>query len=306
MRANTNRGPAEVVLAKIDRVERRVPGFGASTKNICLGDRVIVQSKLGDKVLGVADVLYALVLLVPRFSDEENIFVGAVDLAEGRDEACLVAVADVVLAAACEVGAIDLWIKRHLRGVDVGAVLFFRQTECEDRAVSQHLRSLLLDRFVVRNPDWTETEHAHLPGIPIGEAIKAENLVEFTVTPAVPADVLGAACKSLRRHQLGEDLLTPDELEKIGVPDTLVIVILDAAPTLVLEELDGLAHDLDRCVVLIMPTVLVRIEQHKSPMRQRRSGKAALSMAVCRGMPQAAGTGHGRHSDRLRMSATGQ
>ena len=137
VRADTDRRPAEVVLAEVDRVERRIPGLRAARENLGIGDRVIVQGELGYIILRVDDVLDALVFLVPRLGDEENVIVGAVDLAEGRDQARLVAVADVVLAAAGEICAIILRVQRHVRRVDIGPVLLFRQAEREDRTVSQ-------------------------------------------------------------------------------------------------------------------------------------------------------------------------
>ena len=47
-----DRGPAEVVLADVDRVERRVPGFVAARKDVVLGDRVVVQLELRTRTTG--------------------------------------------------------------------------------------------------------------------------------------------------------------------------------------------------------------------------------------------------------------
>ncbi len=258
--ADADRGPAEVELADVDGVERGVPGLAAAREDVGVRDRVVVQRKLGDVVLRVADVLDALVLLVARIDDEEHVVVGVADPAEGRDQGRLVAVADVVLAAAGEVGAVRLRHQRHLGRVDVGAVLLLRQAEREDMPLAQQPGGLLFDGLVVRDPDRAEPEHGHLPRVPVGEAVEAEYFVEFAVSPAVPAHAFGAVRIGRRRHQLGKDLLPCDELQEVGVPGALVVVFLDALEPLVLEELDGLAHDFGRGLVRIRAIVLLRIE----------------------------------------------
>src|SRR5210317_1149456 len=103
---------------------------------------------------------------------------------------------------------------------------------------------LFLDRLIVGDPDWSETQHADLPGVPVSEAVEAEDFVEFAVTPAVPAHAFGATRVGRWRHQLGEDLLASDELQKVRIPGALVIVLLDTSQSLVFEELNGLLHDL--------------------------------------------------------------
>ena len=57
MRANADGGPAQIVLADVDRVERGVPRGLPFRENVRFGDGIIVQRKVGDIVLRLrADV----------------------------------------------------------------------------------------------------------------------------------------------------------------------------------------------------------------------------------------------------------
>src|SRR6056300_1133948 len=133
---HADRGPAQIVLAEIDRVQRRIPCFPATRENVGVSDWVIVQRVLSDEVLRVTYIFYALVILVPWVDDEENVIVAAIDLAEGRDQARFVGIANVVLATACEVAAVVLREERHLRRIDISAVLLFGQAERENVTVA--------------------------------------------------------------------------------------------------------------------------------------------------------------------------
>ena len=256
--ADADRRPAEVVLADVDGVERRVPGVLPLREDVGFGDRRVVQGEIRDVGLAVDDVLDALEFLVLRVDREEDVVLGACDLSEGRDERRLVGVADVVLLAPRPVAAVALGHQLHFRRVDVGAVGALGEPECEDPALLEQARRALLDRLVAAHPDRPQPEHGDLPGVPVGEAVEAEDLGELAVATGIPA-AIGAAVAGWR-EQGREDPLRFHELEEIGIPDPIAIVLLEAAFPLPLEERDGLSHHLAGAFIRVLPVGVFRVE----------------------------------------------
>ncbi|TMA35623.1 MAG: hypothetical protein E6J79_14715 [Deltaproteobacteria bacterium] len=218
-----------------------------------------MQGELGHEILAVDDVLHALVLLVRRIDDEEDVFTGPRELSERRHHRCLVGVSDVVLAAARAVRPFAGRRQRHLGGVHVGPVLLLGEAEGEDAAVPELLCGAALQGLVAAHPDGAEAEHGDLPGVPVLEAVEREDLPELADPPGVPAR-LGSAVAGGRAHGR-EDPLVLHELEKVGVPDPCVVVLLQAALTLPLEERDGPQHHLPRAFVGIRAPVLPGIQE---------------------------------------------
>jgi len=244
MGADADRCPAEIELADVDGVEGRVPGVGARGEHLLLGDRIGAQGELGDVHLGLDDVLHALVVRVVRSDREEDVLAGVRVLSEDAEQRGLVAVADVVLATVRLVGAIGHLCEHHLARVEVGAMGLLRQAEAEDATVEQVLCGALLDLRSIGHPQRSEAEDADLPGVPVGEPVEAEDLVENTVPAGVPARI-GIVDRVLGGRQHGrEDTVLFDEVEEVAVPASLVVVLLETDLALRLEELDGLLHDL--------------------------------------------------------------
>ena len=57
MRANPDRGPAQVVLANGYCTERSIPGLAAHRENVFFVNGVVMQFVLGDIVLGIYNIL---------------------------------------------------------------------------------------------------------------------------------------------------------------------------------------------------------------------------------------------------------
>ena len=115
------------------------------------------------------------------------------------------------------------------------------QAEGKYAPLRERLRRLPLDRFVLAHPDRAQAQDRDLPGVPVGQPVEGDDLVELAVAVGVPPRVgIGAVLGG--RQQSGKDLILFDEIKILPVPDPLVIVILDAAKTLSFEEVDGLQH----------------------------------------------------------------
>ena len=188
--ADADRREAEVELADVDRVEGRVERLGAGVHEVGFGDRVVVQAKLADEHLPGHHVLDQLVVVVVAVGGEEDVAVGALHVgapAEHRDDAGLVAVADVVLAAVGREAALAVGLQDHVGGVDVGAVLLLREAEGEDRALVEQLRGAPADRGVGALPHRAEPEDRHLPRVPVGQPVEGGDLVEGADAGGVPA-----------------------------------------------------------------------------------------------------------------------
>ena len=141
-----------------------------------------------------------------------------------------------------------------------------RETESENAAVFEGARGALLDRFVAAHPDRAEPENRHLPGVPVLEAVEAEDLGELADPPGVPAGVRGTVAG--RRAHRREDPLARHEVEEVPVPAARVVVLLQPALSLLLEEVDGLAHHLARAVVGIAAGEPLRVAGSMAYLRE--------------------------------------
>ena len=106
----------------------------------------------------------------------------------------------------------------------------------------QQLRGLLLERLVGTHPDRSQPEDGHLPGVPVGQPVEAEDLVELAVAPGVPARVRPAIGSG--RQQVGEEFFLLLEFDEIRVPDALVVIFFDFLPAFFFKEGDGFEHHL--------------------------------------------------------------
>lgn len=235
---HADRSPAEVVLADIDRVERRVPGVVALVQDVGLGERVVVEVELADVVLAMYRVLDQPVVRVLRIGDEEGVSVAIGHLAEDRNRCRLVGIADVVLAARRGVAAVRQRRHDHVRGVDVGAVFPFRQSEGEDVAVGEQALGPGLRILVAAHPDRADAEHRHLIDVPVAQAVEAGNFGKAADPPGVPDRVLAFLAVSGGRHQRGEGALPLAEFDEARIPDGAVVVLLEPGQHLSLEEGD--------------------------------------------------------------------
>ena len=132
------------------------------------------------------DFFHALVVRVVGAHHEEHILVGVFDFAKGRHQRRAIAVADIIFAPVREVGAIVLTLQDHTGGVDVGPMGAFTQAKGKDTALLKKCGCLLFHPFVGAHPDRAQTQNGDLPGVPIAESIKPENLVVLTDAPHVP------------------------------------------------------------------------------------------------------------------------
>ena len=210
------------------------------------GDRVAVQGVLGHVVLGVDDVFDALVVFVLRVDREKDVVAGFRILAEGRHQGGLVGVADVVLAAVGHVAVPAQGGEHHLGGVEVGAVGFFGQAEGEYAPFVEEPGGLFFDRLVVAHPDGSQAQDGHLPGVPVGQPVEAEDFVEVAVALGVPANVRVSPAVCGWCQQGGKDLVFLNEFDKVGVPDPLMVVLLELGLAFVFEKGDGFFHDIPR------------------------------------------------------------
>ncbi len=104
-----------------------------------------------------------------------------------------------------------------------------------------------------------EVEDGHLPGVPVAQPVESQDLVELAIAPRVPTAV-GCAVQG-GREQRGEQALALDELEEVGVPGTVVVVLLDALQPARLEPGDRLVHDVARPIIRVEAVVVMGIEQ---------------------------------------------
>ena len=190
--ADADGRPAEVVLADVDRVEGGVPGVPARGQDVGLGDRVVAQGVLGDIGLAVDDVLRPARSCGgdSRPQRTRSRLYPAI-LPKVETIGGLVAVADVVLLAVGQIGAVGLWGQRHLGRVDVGPVVPLRKAEGKDGPVLEQRGGPLLEGFVGAHPDGAEAENGDLPGVPVVKAVEGEDLVELAVAVRVPSAVIG-------------------------------------------------------------------------------------------------------------------
>ena len=149
---------------------------------------------------------------------EEDVAVGALDVgaaAEDGDEPGGVAVADVVLGAAGPEAAVAVGLQEHVGGVDVGAVGLLGQAEREHLALGEEFGGAGAGGGVVALPDRAEAEDGDLPGVPVVEAVEAEDLVEGGDPGGVPALVARPAGVGGRGQEGREQALLGGEGEEV-------------------------------------------------------------------------------------------
>ena len=156
---------------------------------------------------------------------EEDVFVGFRILGKGGNQGRFVAVADVVFAPIGTVLAVPHGRQGHVAGIQVGTVLLFRKPEGENTAVFQQPSRLLFDRLVISHPNGPQTQDAHLPGVPVGQAVETEDLIEIHIAIGTPTASLPTVWGW--RQQTGKNTLLFNELEKTVIPDPLVIVLFE-------------------------------------------------------------------------------
>ncbi len=152
---HTDGGRADVELADVHGIERRIPGLRAPGEDVVFGDGVIMQGEVGYVLLVGDDVLLQLIGLVAVVGDKEGVVVRAVlDLAQGGDHLGLVAVADVVLLAVGHPGAVAFRGQGRLGGVDVRAMGPLGKAEGEDRPFLEQLGRLLFGLSRLGSSRW--------------------------------------------------------------------------------------------------------------------------------------------------------
>ena len=232
--------------------------------------RVVLQPELADEVLRVDDVLDQPVLRVPAVGREEDVAVGALDVgaaAEDGHHAGEVAVADVVLAAGRGEAAVARGREHHVRRVDVRAMLFLGEAEREDRAVVEQLGRAAPGGGVLALPDRAEPEDRDLPRVPVRQPVEAGDLAERGDASGVPALVRVAAGLGRGGQHRREDALALHELQEVGVPGALVVMLLERRLAAGLEELDRRQQCAPGGFVELLGAVGARIEE-----RARRDG----------------------------------
>ena len=135
-----------------------------------------------------------------------------------------------------------------------------RQAKRKHLALLEQLRRPALESFVRALPNRAETQDGHLPGVPVAQPVKGQNLVELAIAPRVPAAVGVAVARGCQ--EVVESLVLFLKLDKVGVPDSLAVVGLELALALVLKELDGFEHDLPRAFVWIIAAVFLGIQEN--------------------------------------------
>jgi hypothetical protein len=110
------------------------------------------------------------------------------------------------------------------------------QAEPEDRPSASNLPTSLLGLVVLTQPHRAQTQDRHLPGVPVGQRVEAEDLVEVVDPGSVPAGAFPTDCS--RGPEGGEDPLLGVEIEEVLIPRAVVELLLHLGQTLVLEELD--------------------------------------------------------------------
>ncbi len=133
----------------------------------------------------------------------------------------------------------------------------------------------LLPHLLVRaHPERPEAEDRDLPRVPVAEAVEAEDLVDVAVAERVPPGVGAAQLRG--GEEVGEDLLPLHEVEEVGVPDPVEVVLAELPLSLRLEELDRLRHDLARAGVEGELTEPLRVQQEHGVLRGSRLPSRAL------------------------------
>nr|BFE73348.1 hypothetical protein GCM10020092_066490 [Actinoplanes digitatis] len=263
--ADADGGGAEVELADVDGVERGVERGAAGVQHVLLAYRVVLEPELADVHLRVHDVLHQVVRGVPAVGGEEDVAVRPVDVgaaAEDRHEPGDVAVADVVLGAARQEAARGVRGEDHVGGVDVGAVAALGEPERHDVPVGEQPRRVCPGDRVGALPDRAEAEDGDLPGVPVAEAVEAEDLAQGRVAGGVPP-LGGFVAVGRRGQERREQAFLGGEVQEVAVPGPVDVAAQELLLTAVLEEVDGGAQQPAGLGVEVRGIVGVRVEQQR-------------------------------------------
>ncbi len=137
---------------------------------------------------------------------------------------------------------------------------FFAETEGKDTAFFEKLRGFFLDLFIVAHPDRPQAQDRNLPGIPVLQPVKPQYFIESTIPVGVPAFIAAAVLG--RGQQGGEYFFRFDKLEKIRIPDPLVVVVLQFFLALVFKERDGFLHYLPGLGIQVFKGFVFGVQQH--------------------------------------------
>ena len=199
---------------------------------------------------------------------------------------------------------------------------FSERPNAKIAAVLEQLGGAAARGGVVALPDRAEPEDRDLPRVPVRQAVEAGDLAERADARGVPALVRVAGRLGGGRQQRREDALALDELEEVGVPGALVIVLLERRLAAGLEEVDrgqqrspsrlvevgrivraGVEQDgprpflrrwdstaTGRCSTLAMPSLLDRLPDWGRRRRQRETNVDVPAMQrpprrILRGAP---------------------
>ena len=266
MLAHADGGEPDVELADVHRVQRGIEGRLPGVQHILRPHWVVLQTELGHEHLGLDDVLDQPVVLVLAVRREEHVPVRTGHVrpsAEHRDHAGHIAVPDVVLLAGGPETARSIRGQHHVGGVDVGPVLALRQPEREHRTVLEPLRRAAAGCGVLALPDRPQTQDGDLPGVPVVQAVKGQDLTERRDPAGVPALVGVAVRLARRRAHRREQPLLGDELQEVAVPAALAVVLEQLFLAPLLEPVDRRPEQPSGLVVEMGRVVGVRIEQQR-------------------------------------------
>ena len=207
MGANADASPAQVEFPHVDGVESRIPGIPAPGQDVLIRNGIAVEGIFGHISLPRYHILDALVMVMPGIHHEKDIFVRFRILAEGGYHGRLIPVTDIVFSA---VGHIAVFRQRgegHLRGIEIRPVGLFGQTERKNGPFVEKFGGFLFYSFILAHPDGTQPQDGHLPGIPVGQAIKRQDFIEVAIAERIPAVIRMAFRISGRGEQCGKDLV---------------------------------------------------------------------------------------------------
>ena len=236
----------------------------AGVHDVLGADRVVLQLELRHEHLGRHDVLDHAVVRVGAVGEEEDVLVlafDAVDASPHRDDAGVLAVADVVLAAVGPIAAVAVGREHHVGGVDVSAVAAFGKPERADPASLQDGRGAGARDRVRALPDRAESEHRDLHRVPVVQAVEAEDLGQRGVAAGVPTLVGVTRGIGRRGEERREQALLGGEVEEVGVEDLVVVIREQLGLAALLEPVDGRAEQATRLGVEVGGIVGVGVEQ---------------------------------------------
>lgn len=263
--ADADRGGAQVELADVDGVEGGVEGGAAGVQDVLGLDGVVLQAELADELGRVDDVLEQVVGRVTAVGGEEDVAVGTLNIgaaAEDGDESGGIAVAYVVLGAGGTEAAVAVRLQQHVGGVDVGAVRLLGQAEGEHLALVEELGGAVAGGCVVALPDRAEAEDGHLPGVPVVQAVEAEDLVERGDARGVPSLVrLSRSGGGGGRQEGGEQVLLRGEGEEVTEPGACAVVLDQLSLPTYLEPVDGGTQQAARLGIEVRGVVGARVEE---------------------------------------------